>query len=175
MCSHVLHFGNRLKEELCCIHLYKSSTITTSLQVWVEILVANLATNFQDLVAKVKNLVALASVLGAILHPDFVRAVFSYQEIVSVEADWWGFWKLTSSWSLSLLCSLVLLTKSDRQTIGHKIMVFWWVDCECYVDTVIAFLVERSSKVCGWWTQCYLVSISYLWWITIAVSDISDR
>ena len=36
---------------------------------WLEILVANLATNFQDLVAKVKNLVALAPVLGAILRP----------------------------------------------------------------------------------------------------------
>ena len=33
-------------------------------------LVANLATNFQDLVAKVKNLVALAPVLGAISRPD---------------------------------------------------------------------------------------------------------
>ena len=38
---------------------------------WLEILVTNLATNFQDLVAKVKNLVALAPVLGAILHPVF--------------------------------------------------------------------------------------------------------
>ena len=38
-------------------------------KVWLEILVANLATNFQDLVAKVKNLVALAPVLGAILRP----------------------------------------------------------------------------------------------------------
>ena len=35
----------------------------------LEILVANLATNFQDLVAKVKNLVALATVLGAIFTP----------------------------------------------------------------------------------------------------------
>ena len=32
-------------------------------------LVANLATNFQDLVAKVKNLGALAPVLGAISRP----------------------------------------------------------------------------------------------------------
>ena len=38
-------------------------------KVWLEILVANLATNFQDLVTKVKNLVALAPVLGAILRP----------------------------------------------------------------------------------------------------------
>ena len=34
---------------------------------------ANLATNFQDLVAKVKNLVALAPVLGAILRPVKAR------------------------------------------------------------------------------------------------------
>ena len=33
-------------------------------------LVANLATNFQDLATKVKNLVALAPVLGAISCPE---------------------------------------------------------------------------------------------------------
>ena len=36
---------------------------------WLEILVAKLATNFKDLVAKAKILVALAPVLGAILRP----------------------------------------------------------------------------------------------------------
>ena len=35
----------------------------------LEILVANLTTNFQDLIATVKNLVALAPVLGTILRP----------------------------------------------------------------------------------------------------------
>ena len=35
----------------------------------IKRLVANLATNFQDLVAKVKNLVALVPVLGAISRP----------------------------------------------------------------------------------------------------------
>ena len=34
-------------------------------------LVANLATNIQDLVAKVKNFVALAPVLGAISRPVY--------------------------------------------------------------------------------------------------------
>ena len=38
--------------------------------VWLEILVYNLATNFQDLVANEKNLVTLVPVLGAILRPD---------------------------------------------------------------------------------------------------------
>ena len=37
----------------------------------MNILVANLATNFQDLVAKLKNLVALAPVLGTISSPEF--------------------------------------------------------------------------------------------------------
>ena len=37
---------------------------------WLEILVANLATNFQDLVARLKNLVGLAPVIGTTLHPD---------------------------------------------------------------------------------------------------------
>ena len=36
---------------------------------WWSILVANLATNFQDLIAKVKNSVTLAPVLGAISCP----------------------------------------------------------------------------------------------------------
>ena len=36
---------------------------------WWNILVANFVTNLQDLVAKVKNLVALAPVLGAISRP----------------------------------------------------------------------------------------------------------
>ena len=40
---------------------------------------ANLATNFQDLVAKVKNLVALAPVLGAISHPELSVAINPYQ------------------------------------------------------------------------------------------------
>ena len=38
-------------------------------RLWWNILVANLATNFQDLVAEVKNLVALVPVLGAISRP----------------------------------------------------------------------------------------------------------
>ena len=37
----------------------------------MNILVTNLATNFQDLVAKLKNLVALAPVLGTISRPEF--------------------------------------------------------------------------------------------------------
>ena len=38
-------------------------------KVLLEILVPTLVTDFQDLVAKVKNLVALVPVIGAILRP----------------------------------------------------------------------------------------------------------
>jgi len=41
------------------------------------IIVAILATNFQDLVAKVKNFVALAPVLGAIRRPAVFLGVYS--------------------------------------------------------------------------------------------------
>ena len=41
----------------------------SKVRLWWRILVANLATNFQDLVAKVKDLVTLVPVLGAISCP----------------------------------------------------------------------------------------------------------
>ena len=67
---HVLYFRNGLKEVLL---LYRPLTITRSLgKRWLEILVANLATNFQDLVAKVKILVALAPVFYALIPPGYL-------------------------------------------------------------------------------------------------------
>jgi len=55
-----------------------SLTITRFLgKVWLEILVANLAPNFQDFVANVKKLVALAPVLGTILRPDLILGLLS--------------------------------------------------------------------------------------------------
>ena len=69
--AHVPHFRNGLNEQLCCRFIFTNlqKSLRSLGKVWLEILVANLATNFQDLVAKVKSLVALAPVLGAILRP----------------------------------------------------------------------------------------------------------
>ena len=68
---HVLRFENELNEEV--FRGFNFANLFDSLylliRLWWNILVAKLATNFQDLVAKVKNLVALAPVLGAISHP----------------------------------------------------------------------------------------------------------
>ena len=56
---HVLRFENKLNEEICRGFMFANLFNSP----------ANLATNFQDLVAKVKNLVALAPLLGAISRP----------------------------------------------------------------------------------------------------------
>ena len=56
---HVLRFENKLNEEVCRGFMFANLFNSP----------ANLATNFQDLVAKVKNLVALAPLLGAISRP----------------------------------------------------------------------------------------------------------
>ena len=70
---HVLRFGNKLNEEVCRGIIVIFANLVNSLyllvRLWWKILVANLATNFQDLVAKVKNVVELAPVLGAISRP----------------------------------------------------------------------------------------------------------
>ena len=58
-------------------NLTRKFAVGLSLQIYLNhyyniswnVVVANLVTNFQDLVAKVKNLVALAPVLGAISRP----------------------------------------------------------------------------------------------------------
>ena len=60
-----------LKEEVCRGFIFANlfDSLYLSVRLWWNILVANLATNFQDLVAKGKNLVALAPVLSAISRP----------------------------------------------------------------------------------------------------------
>ena len=69
---HVLRFGNKLNEEDCRGFIFASlfNSLYLLVRLCWNVLVANLATDFQDLVAKVKNLVALAPVLGAISRPE---------------------------------------------------------------------------------------------------------
>ena len=51
--------------------IYLFSSLYLLVRLWWNILVTNLTTNFQDLVTKVKDLVALVPVLGAISCPDW--------------------------------------------------------------------------------------------------------
>ena len=59
---HVLRFGNKPNEEVCRGFIFANllNALYLSVTLWWNVLVANLATNFQDFVAKVKNLGALA-------------------------------------------------------------------------------------------------------------------
>ena len=58
-------------EEVCCGFIFTNifNLLYLLVRLWWNILVTNLVTNFRDLVAKVKNLVALVPVLGAISCP----------------------------------------------------------------------------------------------------------
>ena len=68
---HLLRFENKLNEVVCDGFIFANlfNSLYLLVRLWWNILVAKLATNFQDLVAKVKKLVALAPVLGAISRP----------------------------------------------------------------------------------------------------------
>ena len=78
----MLRFGNKLNKEVCRGFIFANlfNSLYLLVRLWWNILVANLATNFQDLVAKVKNLVALAPVLGAISRP----ALYVYTQLVVI-------------------------------------------------------------------------------------------
>ena len=88
---HVLHFRNGLNEELCCRFIF------TNLQQSLDLSRCDqkfqLATDFQDSVAKAKNLVTQAPVLGAILRPDIdnycmsliaFNSLLSYHEVANI-------------------------------------------------------------------------------------------
>ena len=80
---HVLLFGNKLNVEVCrrfiSVKLFNSLYLLVRL--WWNTLVADLVTYFQDLVAKVKNLVTLVPVLGAISHPVIILDRICLREI----------------------------------------------------------------------------------------------
>ena len=78
----MLHFGNKLNKEVCRRFIFANlfNSLYLLVRLWWNILVATLVTNFQDLVAKVKNLVALAPVFGAISRP----ALYVYTHLVVI-------------------------------------------------------------------------------------------
>ena len=67
----MLCFGNKLNKEVCCRFIFANlfNLLYPLVRLWWNILVANLATNFQDWVAKVKNLVTLVPVFRCNFTP----------------------------------------------------------------------------------------------------------
>ena len=106
---HLLRFGNKLNEEVCDGFIFANlfNSLYLLVRLWWNILVTNLATYFQDLVSKVKKLVALAPVLGPISRP--VHACYiqfrpiTHHRQKSCEVDF--FWHLAeSSWIVHPHC-----------------------------------------------------------------------
>ena len=140
---HVLRFGNKLNEEVCrgfiFANLFNSRYLLVRL--WWNILVTNLATSFQDLVTKGKNLVALAPVLGAISRPVLIFLPFQIMEYYFEER-------------LHILqCTKFLL--SYWQDPRHQWRVSW---------ISINFYHFRSIVILN--TVCHTILMMFVWIIT---------
>ena len=115
------------RESLPQIYVWKSSLFSLSLsKVWWSIITANLATTFQDLVAKVKSLVVPAPVLGAMSRPDNALSWLIHERYIDEETVWCipgdkflFFWLSDSNGKELLLCyngkiSLSLLLNTNE-------------------------------------------------------------
>ena len=139
---------------------------------WLEILVANLATNFQDLVAKLKNLVALAPVLGTILHSVTAFLVTKGSRVLKEMASETQVSKTAFS---NLIYHKTMLTRFQCCSIKmfpsngkHMSMTHRKVDVEepkaCYRKGKGKELEEQEERVtrCLVWGQSLFVGCS-LW------------
>ena len=111
---HVLRFGNKLSEEVC--HGFIFATLFNSLyllvRLWWNILVSNLATNFQDLVTKVKNFSHIGTCIRC--YSPCPARLFMNCNIVT--ATW--LYNLTSC----LLCKLyTLLLTAGSSVFTHSV------------------------------------------------------
>ena len=92
---HVLRFGNKLKVKVCRGFIFANlfNSLYLLVRLWWNVLVTNLATNFQDLVAKVKK-------LGACIRRNFtpwngqtsdqviaVPLEYYWQEILTIKGE----------------------------------------------------------------------------------------
>ena len=165
---HVLRFGNKLNKEVCRGFIFANlfNSLYLLVRLWWNVLVTNLATNFQDLVAKEKNLVALVPVLGAISHP----AKTSHQQssttcktphccLFSQGADsyFWIFPYNTASFC----------------TIDSHFCKMLWKPCTClFNNTIVITLANCFSLELGLWDVVIIIlgsrtpaqAYSSSWW-----------
>ena len=126
---HVLHFWNKLNKEICCWFILANlfNSLYLLVKLWWKILVANLATDFQDLFVKVKNLVTLVPVLGAISRPVLFVVTFhlairhptvkKVQRTHKVKASSLSFFPAWCNSLSSVLCALSLLLSNVAGTL----------------------------------------------------------
>ena len=103
------------------------NSLHLSVRLWWNMLVANLAINFQDLVAKVKSLVTLVPVLGAILCPELNMQIFM---IITFIFHLW--------WKMILTCQISLLKQlSFPVETGFSVMPTIWHHFDTWVARVL--------------------------------------
>ena len=166
---HVLCFRNKLDEKVCCgfifANLFNSPYLLVKL--WWNILVSNLATNFQDLVARVKNVITLVPVLGTILCPDhcsinWMGNCYGWETWCHVDChtgfiSWFSrqsfiTWKSSMRWITSF-------------SVWKKFQFYWllmfyhsvYVCCSLYLFCVILKAVSTVLSIASSWLFCLLL------------------
>ena len=126
---HLLRFGNKLNEEVCDGFIFANlfNSLYLLVRLWWNILVANLATNFQDLIAKVKKLVTLAPVLGAISRPGLDTKTLTmalnsnFESRVSISC------LCTCLWQFCFLLCLPPQHSPEQSRLKKKRTCLWWI------------------------------------------------
>ena len=160
---HVLCFGNKLNKEVCRGFIFANlfNSLYLLVRLWWNILVTNLATNFQDLVTKVKNLVALAPVLGAISRP------VNGKGCNEINHSHWGSPDHNIA-SCVLWCPLLPLAVQTQRMLHslsvetQKIYQKEVVDCSCYHGNKTGGNLDRC--------QYFSTSIFEIWWDVLSSS-----
>ena len=127
---HVLCLGNKLNEEVCRRFIFANLFTPQYLLVrlWWNILVVNLATNFQDLVTKVKNLVSLAPVLSAISRPDVGHALHFIDasvQIVRIRPQVFAFYASMLHLLAVIIVSEIFTTKRSLKDMHIESIESW--------------------------------------------------
>ena len=142
----MLCFGNKLDEKVCCgfifANLFNSPYLLVKL--WWNILISNLATNFQDLVARVKNVITLVPVLGTILCPDhcsinWMGNCYGWETWCHVDC-WTGF----ISWFSRHIHNMKIINEIDNKFFGLKkisILLIAYVLTQCLCLLFIVFVL----------------------------------
>ena len=143
---HLLRFGNKLNEEVCrgfiLVNLFNSLFLLV--KSWWNILVANLATNFQDLVVKVEKF----SRIGACIGRNFTPCITE------------SFWILGDE-----LCSFV-----SRQFVTFDVdRDIRPQHCKSsLIDEVVCLRVAIcSTLVCCYWCISILIIIPVVRWCSL--------
>ena len=142
---HVLRFGNKLNEEVSRGFIFANlfNSLYLLVKSWWNILVANLATNFQDLVVKVEKFSCIGACIGCNFTPCITESFWvSGDELCSFVSRQSHFW-----------------CRSWHSTTTLQVFINWWGYC--------LWVAICSTLVCCYWCISILIIIPVVRWCSL--------